>query len=345
MNLYLQDILFQAQALRDFKTGFSLNGLPELKQRIENNEFDRIIISGMGSSYYASYPAYLELSRLQIPVLWVNAAELVQYLPGLIGPKSLLWLNSQSGRSAELLHVLERVKDAPAGFVLSSVNDAGSPMALEAGLSLKIHAGEEKTVSIKTYSNMLVNNFFAARFLAGETDLETLWQGLEKTIKAINLFLKEYETNLEKLKEKTSGIETLYLLGRGPSMAAVWTGSLINKEAAKSSFEGLNCADFRHGPMEMVRPGFGAFIFSGPRKTRALNHHLALEIKNHGGRVIWADSRPDPELETFLLPEVPEAFLGLAEILPMQLLTIIKAAEKNVEPGTFQIVGKVTEVE
>ena len=46
---------------------------------------------------------------LSIPVMWVNAAELIHYLPGLIGPHSLLWLNSQSGRSAELVHLLKLV--------------------------------------------------------------------------------------------------------------------------------------------------------------------------------------------------------------------------------------------
>ena len=67
-----------------------------------------------------------------------------------------------------------------------------------------------------------------------------------------------------------------------------------------------------------------------PAVTSALNRQLALEIRKNGGRVIWRPTQnPDPDLETFLLPEVPEAFLGLVEILPLQLLTLIKAAEKK----------------
>jgi glutamine---fructose-6-phosphate transaminase (isomerizing) len=128
-------------------------------------------------------------------------------------------------------------------------------------------------------------------------------------------------------------------------MSAVWNGALINKEAAKSSFEGMNSADFRHGPLELVSPGFAAIIFAGSTTTAGLNRQLALEIISHGGHVMWADSESDPELSTLLLPKTVELARPLAEILPLQMLTMLMARRKGLKAGQFRYVGKVTDRE
>src|ERR1044071_5879717 len=103
MNAYIRDILSQPAALRAVLDNYSFSAL----ERVHLADFDRIIISGMGSSCYAAYPAWIELSKQSVLVQWVNAAELLHSLHGLISSRSLLWLNSQSGRSAELVHLLD----------------------------------------------------------------------------------------------------------------------------------------------------------------------------------------------------------------------------------------------
>ena len=102
MNPYISDILSQPAALRNAVENFSTSSLIQITERIQKGVFDRIIITGMGSSFNAAYPAYIQLSNLPIPVLHLNAAELVHFLSRLVRPRTLLWANSQSGRSAEL---------------------------------------------------------------------------------------------------------------------------------------------------------------------------------------------------------------------------------------------------
>jgi glucosamine--fructose-6-phosphate aminotransferase (isomerizing) len=128
-------------------------------------------------------------------------------------------------------------------------------------------------------------------------------------------------------------------------MSAVWNGALINKEAARSSFEGLHAAYFRHGPLELVSNGFVAVIFAGSPETADLNRRLALEIISYGGRVLWVGSAPDPELPTLLLPQAPEMARPLMEILPMQILTLVMAKRKGLQAGKFRHIGKVTDSE
>jgi glucosamine--fructose-6-phosphate aminotransferase (isomerizing) len=298
----------------------------------------------MGSSYYAAYPALIELSKQSLPVQLVNAAELLHSLGGMIGPRTLLWLNSQSGRSAELVHLLERIKSTPPGFLLTFVNNLSSPMGERGDVSIPIHAGEEATVSTKTYTNMLAVNLLAAIQLSGG-DVSAVQAAIGEmyaTTEAMESYLANWEAHLQELDSMLGEFDELCILGRGSSMSAVWNGSLNNKEAAKRSFEGMHAADFRHGPLEVVEPGFTAIVFAGPSSTSALNRDLAREIISSGGKVIWVDSVPDPEIPTILLPDTSALTRPLVEILPMQMLTLVIAKRKGFEPGQFRHVSKVT---
>jgi glucosamine--fructose-6-phosphate aminotransferase (isomerizing) len=337
VNPYIEDILSQPEALQEAVRNYSSSAL----EKVNLADFDRVIISGMGSSYYAAYPALMELAQQPTPVQLVNTAELLHSLYGMIGTRSLLWLNSQSGRSAEPVYLLERIDSQPPARLLTFVNDVSSPMGERADICLPIHAGGEATVSTKTYVNMLAVNLLAAIQLSGGS-LEGAYSEMRATAHVMELYLKNWQAHVQELDSLLGDFDQLFLIGRGSSMSAVWNGSLINKEAAKSAFEGMHAADFRHGPLEMVAKGFAALIFAGPRETSALNRELGREIISYGGKAIWLDSVPDPEIPTILLPETSELTRPLVEILPMQMLTLAMANRKHMDAGRFRHVSKIT---
>jgi len=344
MNPYISDILSQPAALRNAVDNFSPYLLDSIQKSLDAGEFDRIIITGMGASYNAAYPAYLEFIHLSIPVMLVNAAELLHYMDGLIGPRTLLWINSQSGSSVELLRLLERIASNPPACILACVNDETSPLASAADICLPIHAGPETMVSTKTYLNTLAINLLAAHQLRGQ-DIASLQRATLTVADRIEAYLTGWQAHVQELDSALGDFETLFLLGRGPSMSTVWNGSLINKEAAKYPLEGMHAADFRHGPLELVTPGFTALVFAGSTATIILNRKLALEIAENGGRAIWIDTKIDPNLPTISIPETDDTLRPLSEILPLQLLTLVLAGRKNVSAGQFRIIEKVTKVE
>ena len=340
MNPYIQDILAQPEALHAAVKNYSSAAL----EGIQLSDFDRVIISGMGSSYYAAYPALVELSRQSVPVQLVNAAELLHSLSGLIGTRTLLWLNSQSGRSVELVNLLEQIKQEPPARLLAIVNDLSSPLGERADISIPIYAGEEATVSTKTYTNMLAVNLLAATQLTVNRS-ESVMQDMRIAAESMETYLANWDTHVQELDSLLGDFNQLFLIGRGTSMSAVWNGSLINKEAAKCAFEGMHAADFRHGPLEIVSEGVAALIFAGDPRTSALNRDLASEIISYGGNAILLDSVPDREIPTILLPETSEVTRPLVEILPLQMLTLAMARRKNIEAGTFRHVSKITDRE
>jgi glucosamine 6-phosphate synthetase-like amidotransferase/phosphosugar isomerase protein len=70
MNPYIRDIISQPETLRNALDNYSKSAL----QNVHLEDYDRIIVSGMGSSYNAANPAWIELSKQSVPVQLVNAA-------------------------------------------------------------------------------------------------------------------------------------------------------------------------------------------------------------------------------------------------------------------------------
>jgi glucosamine--fructose-6-phosphate aminotransferase (isomerizing) len=341
MNAYIQDILSQPDALRAALEHFSAIDLAPLAQRIRQNEFDRILITGMGASYNAAYPALLHLSALPIPVMLVNTAELLHYSAGSLGERTLLWLNSQSGRSIELVRLLEQTQSTPPACILSCVNDTASPLALAADICLPIHAGIEATVSTRTYTNMLAINLLAAITLV-DGDPHAAVERLLSAADAMEAYLATWQAHVDELDLLIDNVKDLVILGRGASLAAVWNGSLILKEAAKCAYEGMSAADFRHGPLELASPDLTVLVFEGAQKTARLNRELALEVIQVGGRAVWIAREPDAAIPTLCLPAVDEIALPLVEILPMQMLSIVLARRNGLEAGKFRHIQKIT---
>jgi glucosamine--fructose-6-phosphate aminotransferase (isomerizing) len=341
VNPYINDILSQPAALRAALEHYPAEKIEPLRLRLQQGDFSRIVLTGMGSSFYAAYPSWLALSALGTPAIHVNAAEMLHYGSALVDERTLFWINSQSGYSVEIIRLLDTVKDHAPAFQLSMTNDLDSPLAQKANLVVPIHAGKEASVSAKTFINMLAMLMLASAQLVGR-DWPTLLQSMWKAADGIEAYLENWPKKVVELDALLGSVDKLLILGRGASMAAVWNGALINKEGAKSAFEGMNVADFRHGPMELASPQLTLLILEGALQTASLNHELALEAAKHGCKVLWLATQPDPQLPTLQLPDVDESARPLVEILPLQMLSIVMAQRNGFEPGKFRHISKVT---
>jgi len=119
---YLRDILSQPRALEDTVAG--LSAAPGL---MGVGHFDRIVVTGMGGSYHALYPLLMRLVEHGFQAIAVETAELIHYYAASLTPRTLLILVSQSGRSVEIVRLL----DMAAGRMptIGVTNTLGSPLA------------------------------------------------------------------------------------------------------------------------------------------------------------------------------------------------------------------------
>ena len=135
---------------------------------------------------------------------------------------------------------------------------------------------------------------------------------------------------------------TLVLLGRGSSLAAARAGALAIKETARVPAEGMSGGAFRHGPLELADDGLTAVILAGDGTDLELNRRLAADIECCGAQVAWIGSEAGTG-SLFPLPsQVPPAARPIAEILPLQLLSLALAERAGLEPRQVRDVCTVT---
>jgi glucosamine--fructose-6-phosphate aminotransferase (isomerizing) len=335
---YLRDILAQPEALANTLAGLAGSAaLDDAAGRLAAGRFDRIVLTAMGGSYWALQPLHLDFMRCGRAALWLETSELIHSIPSLLDSRTLAIVVSQSGRSVEILRLMERKRSGC--FTVAVTNTPDSPLALQADAVIATRAGAEFTVSCKTYVATLMALQWLADRLAGR-DPGQGREALSQAAQAASAYLAGWRNHVAEAVTGLTGIRHLFLLGRGSSLAAAGTGGLITKESAHFHAEGMSAAAFRHGPFEMIDAGLYALIFAGDPETAPLNRRLAQDILRAGGRAAVAGEDADPGF--CRLPAVPASVRPIVEILPVEMITLALGALAGREAGRFERATKIT---
>ncbi len=335
---YLSDLLVQPTAVAD--TVAALRTLGALPLRALACE--RIVLTGMGSSLHAQHPLQLRLIASGRVALMVETAELIHTQSQLLDNRTLVVAVSQSGRSAEIVQLLDLVDSCVSRpFVVGVTNTDDSPLARRSDSVVLMQAGAEFSVSCKTYLATLVALEWLGGALCGD-DLAAILGELDCAAPAVEAYLKEWPRHVWQLTGDLVDLHHLFLTGRGASLAAVGTGALILKESTRFHAEGMSAPAFRHGPLEMVGAGLFALVFAGEAATAPLNRALVRDIRAAGGRAALVSD--DAPAGVFRLPSVPARLRPVCEMLPVQMLSLALAAMAGREPGRFERATKVTVV-
>jgi glucosamine--fructose-6-phosphate aminotransferase (isomerizing) len=338
---YCRDILDQPRALQQTVAHLtSDSAIHAIAGKLHGGEFDRVVLTGMGSSFHALHPLYLSLIQQGHTPVMVETSELVHYQAQLLTPRSLVVAVSQSGRSIEIVRLLEC--NQKRATIVGVANYSDSPLATASNAVILTDAGQEFSVSCKTYVSTLVAlRWLASIFALG--DVNTTRSELAAVASAVEDYLRAWKTHVEKLAGRLNDIKHLFIVGRGSSLAAVGTAALTIKESDHVHAEGMSSAAFRHGPFEMLNDDTFVLVFAGDRKTHDLNLGLLHDVEKLGARCACVgEDAPEAELR---LPPVAPALRPVMEILPAQMITLALAANANREAGRFVHATKVTTVE
>lgn len=335
MSSYQNDILAQPAALTDTLAYLDASALPEeLRRGLAEHRWRRVVLTGMGSSFYALMPLYDRLLAADTPAWLIETSELL-YKPYMISPRTLLVVASQSGASGEIVHLLEQVN--PEVTVIGLTNTEDSPLAKRASFATVTQAGKEATVSCKTYVTALA----AQCWLGDQLGVEPMqYGGLGDLVEQVAEYLAQYIEHIKELMPLLEGIRQLYLVGRGPSLPSAGTGGLIMKESVHIAAEGMSSAAFRHGPIEMVGPETFVVVFAGQGPVAQLNQKLYNDIIGMGGRAALAQTGAGTGV--WRLPSCLPQALPILEILPVQMMTLALGKLRRIEPGSFSRATKVT---
>ena len=338
---YFQNILEQPQALRDTVAALDEDPLRSIVEKLEKGALRGIVLTGMGASYHALQPLVLELVAHGIPAQRVETSELLYHAPRLLDARTLVLVASQSGQSVEIVRLVERAQ-ADKIPLLGITNTPASPLSAASDALLLTRAGSEYSVSSKTFVATLAALAFAGAVFTRQDPAVRRAQ-LVNAAEAMEQYLTHAQAFVAALEQRLKPITQMVLVGRGPSLAAVGTGALIQREAAHFPAQEMSSAAFRHGPMEMISPQLFVLVFRGIPPTVALNARLVQDIRAAGADAALIDESAAPDV--FALPPIPPAVLPLLEILVPEMISLALARLRGRIPGEFERGTKITTTE
>ncbi len=264
---------------------------------------ERIDIIGCGSAYHAGIVGKSFIERhCRIPVTCVLASEYVYSQP-IVSERTLTFIISQSGETADTLSALRLAKSL-GSRTIAVVNVVHSAIAREADGVLYTHAGPEIAVATtKGYTTQV-----AALYLIGLKIADTLGTVTSKRYnellaaiesipdKTAEILRKEEVSKIKNYADKFGEHKCVFFIGRGTDYAASLEGALKLKEISYIHAEAYAAGELKHGTISLIEDGTLTLALV---TQSALYHKMESNIKSvksRGGTVLAIASRKNSSI-------------------------------------------------
>lgn len=317
----------------------------EIASTIHKRNFQYIFLAARGTSDNAGrYANYLWGARNGLPMALATPSLFTYYHqpPRLNG--ALVVGISQSGQSPDIVSVLEEGRRQGC-LTLAITNSPNSPLAQSADLVLDIMAGKEAAVAAtKTYTAELLA---IAMLSAALQESEAVWQELRGVPAWVEQALK-LDDAIANMAQRYRYMQRCVVLGRGFNYATAFEWSLKLKEMAYVVAEPYSTADFLHGPIAVVEPGFPVMAVAPQGKVFPSMLEVLQRVRQdkNAELVVISDTSPALELaqSPIPLPEgIPEWLTPIISIVPGQLFAYHLTLIKGYNPDAPRSLQKITE--
>ena len=367
MNSFLKEILSQAKALESTFQYILSEGKPQflkVKDFIKKGGVTKLIFTGMGSSYIASYLPYYFLNQNGIAVEIREAGEFLFNT----FPKSRqesfkdtgIILISQSGKSGEIRELLRKINSIKVKpLTIGITNDPDSYLAYMTELQIFMNIDEELSVTTTTYVCTLLILYIMSKTIVGEFfNNDDQIQNIKDLIQKVkNLLESEKEINdiWENLVPNFGiDVDFIEILARGSSIVTAHQAALNCKEILKSYSEAQSITNFRHGGIECLKDTTKIVVLTSDRENLDFNAKFIQHLKTWSYGKLLHITNQDFDNDLVNLHDdkkiikyhydINDSFLApIYEIIILQLI-FYKIAELNgIEPAKFKFSTKITQ--
>ena len=343
MTRFLDDILRQPEELNralDHLLGPGRSRLQEATERIRRA--GTVYLTGIGSSWHAGLCAASLFSAGARPVCLQDAADVAHFSK--LQRESVLIVLSRSGKSIEIVSLLEKAREAGA-FVVAITNAEDSPLALAAQVPVIVPVTFDNAISVNTYSTIALAAGLLAQATVSSLD-EKLTAALARAIRELPGYIESWQKRIAKSRWLLPNA-THYFLARGSSLGSCHESCLLWEEGVKFPATAMGTSSFRHGPQEMLREGMRVGIWMDPLRMREEDFALARDLRRLRASVMLiGQNLPDDAAELVLqLPEIPALWQFLIDIVPAQLAAEQLARRAGSDPDSFRYCSYIVEDE
>ena len=368
MSEFLEEIKSQSLALRETLNYIMNEGKPQfliVKDFIKKGGINKLIFTGMGSSYISTYLPYYILNQYGITTEIRDSGE---FLFNLFPEKKKdifkntgIIIISQSGESGEIRELLRKINsidDTP--LTIGITNDPDSYLASMTELQILMNFDKEASVTSKSYVCTLLLLYVMAKTIIGEFFTnESEHEKIDQLITEIDALMNDkaslnkiWKDLIENFGYNMSFIE---ILSRGSSMVTAHQAALNCKEIAKIYSEASSISTFRHGGIECLNDKTTIILITSDNKNLQLNTKFldnlinkwkckkVLHITNQNFDSKLEKIHKNSKIFTYRHTILDNYLAPIMEIIILQLLFYKMAEKKGIEPGIFYYTKKITD--
>jgi glucosamine--fructose-6-phosphate aminotransferase (isomerizing) len=263
-----------------------------------------IFASGCGTAYHAAlmFSNLAAKKGISVKAIPANECESVQ---NLISKKTILFLFSQSGETADSISFAKVVKEK-GGKVFSVLNSENSTLSQISEKTFLIHSGKEVAVaSTKAFTSMVLTSMR----LLGYKIPKNVFKILDEYIN-YELFekIKNIVKNFEEVKD-------LFVIGKGEENIVALETALKIKEISYIHAEGFAAGELKHGVLALIQEKVLSIVMNSNEKYSADIENASLQIKARGGQVLGVGHENKEYFDYFIeIPKLKNDKQGLAII-------------------------------
>ena len=203
--------------------------------------------------------------------------------------RALVLAVSQSGASPDVVENVQAARAAGA-LTVALVNVEDSDLARAAEFVLPLRAGEERAVAAtKSYLASLAAGLQLTAALGHDQRLAT---AVERLPEALNATLALEDVARDRA-ERYRYVETMAVLARGAHFGVALEGALKLKETSGIMAEAYSAAEFSHGPVRMVEPGFPILALQARDETAQSSLEAYWQLSEKEAELILVGAEAD----------------------------------------------------
>lgn len=315
-----------------------------LAKRLSENPPNLLITVARGSSdHAAAYLAHAMMSEVGIPTLSIPLSLASLHNAPLRLANSWVVALSQSGKSPDLIASVAALKQCGAQSV-AWVNTADSPLAHTCNAEILLPAGLERSVAAtKSYVAMLMVAAQTVAQLARNLGMDT---GLRDALNHIPEELAQMPgQDWSEAVALLTDADRMMVIGRGAALPIALEAALKLKETCGIQAEAFSSAEVRHGPMEIIEPGYPVLVFapSGPEQKSTLA--FATDMRERGAKVLVIAPQGTSGADLYSIANARPLLEPFAMIQGFYLMANALAAARGRNPDSPRYLQKVTQTQ
>jgi glucosamine--fructose-6-phosphate aminotransferase (isomerizing) len=253
---------------------------------------------------------------------------------------------SQSGAAADVIAVLDEGRRQGA-VTLAITNTAGSPITQAAEHVLLLEAGVEQALAAtKTVTGQCAAYALLAADLAGDAALKQHLRNLPQVVRQV----LQLEGEIERAARPWLDVEQAVVIGRGYTYGAAEEIALKLKETCFIGAQAYSAADFLHGPLAMIEPGYPVMVLLNHDATLDTTAQFMERVLQRGGNILCLATGQasaklqltDARLAVLDIGEMPSLLSNIAFIVAGQLFAMHLSVMRGYNPDVSRGVTKVT---